>query len=324
MTLLHMRCSNVPLLRAVAVAVLALLRAHMRLGTVVPHACECTTVGQLLLADQAHAYRGVVVRFLYRQNEESLVALRRQARSAGNFFKEPEAKIAVVVRIRGINQVSPKVKKILQLLRLTQVHSAVFVRLNSAMQQMLTLVTPYIAYGYVVHDGCKHPFRLWLLPFLVDGSTMSQRALAQASSVVIGGSDCKSARVGAVALVCRVTVFATAVCCHGSVTSYPNLKTTRELIYKRGFGKVNKQRIPLVDNAIIEKSLGAHGIVCIEDVIHEIFTCGPNFKAVSNFLWPFHLASATGGFSQKKRHYNEGGDAGNREGKINELVQRML
>jgi large subunit ribosomal protein L7e len=37
---------------------------------------------------------------------------------------------------------------------------------------------------------------------------------------------------------------------------YPNLKSVRELIYKRGFGKVNKQRIPLTDNAIIEKALG--------------------------------------------------------------------
>ncbi len=37
---------------------------------------------------------------------------------------------------------------------------------------------------------------------------------------------------------------------------YPNLKSVRELIYKRGFGKVNKQRIPLSDNSIIEKSLG--------------------------------------------------------------------
>lgn len=37
---------------------------------------------------------------------------------------------------------------------------------------------------------------------------------------------------------------------------YPNLKSVRELIYKRGFGKVNKQRIALTDNAIIEKSLG--------------------------------------------------------------------
>lgn len=37
---------------------------------------------------------------------------------------------------------------------------------------------------------------------------------------------------------------------------YPNLKSVRELVYKRGFAKVNKQRIPLTDNAIIEKALG--------------------------------------------------------------------
>ena len=37
---------------------------------------------------------------------------------------------------------------------------------------------------------------------------------------------------------------------------YPNLKSVRELVYKRGFGKVNKQRIPLTDNSVIEKSLG--------------------------------------------------------------------
>ncbi|KAG6395591.1 hypothetical protein SASPL_141714 [Salvia splendens] len=34
---------------------------------------------------------------------------------------------------------------------------------------------------------------------------------------------------------------------------YPNLKSVRELIYKRGFGKVNKQRIALTDNSIIEQ-----------------------------------------------------------------------
>ena len=38
--------------------------------------------------------------------------------------------------------------------------------------------------------------------------------------------------------------------------SYPNLKSVRELVYKRGFGKVNKQRKALNDNAIIEKALG--------------------------------------------------------------------
>ncbi|CAA2966962.1 60S ribosomal L7-2-like [Olea europaea subsp. europaea] len=33
---------------------------------------------------------------------------------------------------------------------------------------------------------------------------------------------------------------------------YPNLKSVKELIYKRGYGKVNKQRIALTDNSIIE------------------------------------------------------------------------
>jgi hypothetical protein len=34
------------------------------------------------------------------------------------------------------------------------------------------------------------------------------------------------------------------------------LKSVRELVYKRGFGKVNKARKPLTDNSIIEKALG--------------------------------------------------------------------
>jgi hypothetical protein len=40
------------------------------------------------------------------------------------------------------------------------------------------------------------------------------------------------------------------------------------------------------------QSLGKHGIICIEDLIHEIYTVGPHFKEASNFLWPFQLSSA--------------------------------
>ncbi|KAF1977362.1 60S ribosomal protein L7 [Bimuria novae-zelandiae CBS 107.79] len=105
---------------------------------------------------------------------------------------------------------------------------------------------------------------------------------------------------------------------------YPNLKTVRELIYKRGYGKVNKQRLPLSDNQIIEEHLGEFGIVCIEDLIHEIYTVGPNFKQASNFLWPFKLSSPNGGFRPRKfKHFIEGGDLGNRELFINDLVRQM-
>ena len=38
---------------------------------------------------------------------------------------------------------------------------------------------------------------------------------------------------------------------------YPNLKSVRELIYKRGYAKTaQKARIPLTDNAIIEEQIG--------------------------------------------------------------------
>ncbi|KAH6797489.1 Ribosomal protein L30/L7 family protein [Perilla frutescens var. hirtella] len=104
---------------------------------------------------------------------------------------------------------------------------------------------------------------------------------------------------------------------------YPNLKSVRELIYKRGFGKVNKQRIALTDNSIIEQVLGKHGIICMEDLIHEILSVGPHFKEANNFLWPFQLKAPLGGLQKKRNHYVEGGDAGNRENYINELIRRM-
>ncbi|OIT37531.1 60s ribosomal protein l7-2, partial [Nicotiana attenuata] len=104
---------------------------------------------------------------------------------------------------------------------------------------------------------------------------------------------------------------------------YPNLKSVRELIYKRGYGKLDKQRIALTDNSIIEQALGKHGIICAEDLVHEILTVGPHFKEANNFLWPFQLKAPLGGLKKKRNHYVEGGDAGNRENYINELIRRM-
>jgi hypothetical protein len=57
----------------------------------------------------------------------------------------------------------------------------------------------------------------------------------------------------------------------------------RELIYKRGYGKVDKQRIPLTNNAVIEEALGKYDILSVEDLVHEITTAGPNFKQVCAF-----------------------------------------
>lgn len=105
---------------------------------------------------------------------------------------------------------------------------------------------------------------------------------------------------------------------------YPTRDTVRKLIYKRGYGKVNRSRIALNDNSIIEKSLGDKGVACVEDLIHEIWTVGANFKETNNFLWPFKLSSPIRGFLKKRHPYADGGVWGNREEKINELIARMM
>jgi len=187
----------------------------------------------------------------YDAQEKELVQLKREARLKGGFYVSPEAKLLFVIRIRGINAMHPKTRKILQLLRLRQIFNGVFLKVNKATINMLRRVEPYVAYGY------------------------------------------------------------------------PNLKSVRELIYKRGYGKLNKQRIPLSNNNVIEEGLGNHNIICIEDLVHEIMTVGPHFKEANNFLWPFKLKAPLGGLKKKRNHYVEGGDAGNRENYINELIKRM-
>ena len=147
------------------------------------------------------------------------IRMARMARKAGNFSVPVEPKLAFVIRIRGINGVSPKVSKVLQFLRLQQIFNDTFVKLNKASINMLRIVEPYIAWGY------------------------------------------------------------------------PNLKSVNELVYKRGYGKINKKQIDLKDNAFIARSLGKYGIIFMEDLIHEIDTIGKCFKEANNFLWSFKLSS---------------------------------
>ncbi|MEJ1276133.1 hypothetical protein NN561_007036 [Cricetulus griseus] len=120
----------------------------------------------------------------YRQMYRTEIRMARMARKAGNFYVPAEPKLAFVIRIRGINGVSPKLPKVLKLLRLSQIFNGTFVKLNKASINMLRIVEPYIAWGY------------------------------------------------------------------------PNLKSVNELIYKRGYGKINKKRIALTDNSLIAQSLG--------------------------------------------------------------------
>jgi ribosomal protein L30/L7E len=60
-------------------------------------------------------------------------------------FDDSQAKLSLS---SSINKVAPKVKKVLQLLRLRQIGNATFVKLNKATLNMLRIAQPYITYGY--------------------------------------------------------------------------------------------------------------------------------------------------------------------------------
>merc|ERR1712228_81827 len=174
----------------------------------------------------------------YRDLGREDIRLKRDAKKEGAVIVPAEAKLAFVIRIRGVNQVHPKVRKV--------------IKLSKATINMLRICEPFIAWGY------------------------------------------------------------------------PNLKSIKNLMYKRGFAKINGRRVALTSNNLVEESLGKSGMICVEDVIHEIFTVGNNFQKATSFLWPFKLNNPTGGWRKKTNHFVEGGDFGNREEQINVLLNSMI
>lgn len=78
------------------------------------------------------------------------------------------------------------------------------------------------------------------------------------------------------------------------VFGYPSIATIRELIFKKGFAKIDGKKTPIQSNTMIEEQLGDKGIICLEDIIHEIFTVGPNFNAVTDFLCQFLVCMTFG------------------------------
>ena len=103
---------------------------------------------------------------------------------------------------------------------------------------------------------------------------------------------------------------------------FPNLKSVRELILKRGQAKVKYKIIPLTDNAVIEEHLGKFGVICLEDLIHEVEIAfpGKNFQAISGFLCPFQLSEADHTTKNRVGFLKEMGLPGYRGECINQLI----
>lgn len=105
----------------------------------------------------------------------------------------------------------------------------------------------------------------------------------------------------------------------------PSLKTVRDLVMKRGATQVKGVRTPLSDNAMIEEALGDQGVICLEDIVHEIVQTGENFDVVNKYLMPFELNDPVKGWRQKKlKEITErSNEEESLEDDINKLVEAM-
>jgi len=106
-------------------------------------------------------------------------------------------------------------------------------------------------------------------------------------------------------------------------------------VRRRGFLKYDGKRTPITDNTKIEEVLGEDGILCIEDLIEEIWGRGPAFDKARRALWPFQVAGdeetvkgevKKDGQQLKKNEVKarQGGLIGNVEEKINDLVAALI
>lgn len=89
------------------------------------------------------------------------------------------------------------------------------------------------------------------------------------------------------------------------VVGKPSLASVRALFHKRasvpdsesesGFTKLD-------NNQLVEDKFGDDlGLICVEDLVHEIYSLSDNFKTVNSWLAPFKLVAPVNGWSPRAR-----------------------
>jgi len=107
----------------------------------------------------------------------------------------------------------------------------------------------------------------------------------------------------------------------------PSKVMVADLIRRRGHGWIDGERIPLKDNTIVENALGEKtngAVICVDDLIHELYSVGDEFAKVKSFLWTFQLAAPRSKFQKEKLDFKDGGDYGDRGEMMDDLIRQML
>ena len=106
----------------------------------------------------------------------------------------------------------------------------------------------------------------------------------------------------------------------------PRKGVVEDLVERRGFGTTSDgKRVALSDNTIIEQALGDDcGVICVEDLVHELTEVGGGFTKVTQFLWPFRLSHTSTHFERETLKFTLGKDYGDKGERINDFIKQML
>ncbi|CAK9437385.1 uncharacterized protein LODBEIA_P17630 [Lodderomyces beijingensis] len=172
----------------------------------------------------------------------------------GKVQDQGEYKLLFLIRIpnhtKGL-KIPKKAYQILQVLKLTQSNTGVFIKANEATIRLLGLIAPYVIIGQPSISSIRKLFQ----------------KRAQIKELVKDNAD----------------------------DDEPESKS------KSSEQPVEKT-IKLDNNQVVEDKFGDNiGWICIEDLIHEIVTMGPDFVKITGWLEPFKLNAPVNGWGPQAK-----------------------
>ena len=70
-------------------------------------------------------------------------------------------------------------------------------------------------------------------------------------------------------------------------------------MHRRAFIINAGTKVALRDNVMVENKLGNKGMICLDDMSHEIFNVGKEYDAAKGALCTFKLSAPVGGYEKK-------------------------
>eukprot|EP00801_Mesodinium_rubrum_P008845 Mrub_08875.p1 GENE.Mrub_08875~~Mrub_08875.p1 ORF type:complete len:247 (+),score=33.52 Mrub_08875:91-741(+) len=109
---------------------------------------------------------------------------------------------------------------------------------------------------------------------------------------------------------------------------YISRKYLKDLLFKRGnyYDSSSDKLCTINDNEIIEQYLGQYDIICLEDIIDELFKLRKNVDKVLGFIANFKLDMPEHHYLKNDytKMYQHGGEYGDRKEDINKLLEKIL